>query len=90
MGRWTKDLVELNNLYGYVVGNFCRNFRLNHLRLSLSEVAEISGENIRNLRAFEDGRATAFRYIFAYYDACDDILKEDFARGFFNLSFSWD
>lgn len=67
------------------VGQYCREFRINELKLSLKEFSEMTGINNKNINAFEYGRANNIQYLFYYYRLCDDSLKVKFSRGLFNI-----
>lgn len=67
------------------VGQYCREFRINELKLSLKEFSEITGLNYKNVNAFEYGRANNIQYLFYYYRLCNDSLKYKFANGLFEI-----
>lgn len=67
------------------VGQYCREFRINELKLSLKEFSEITGLNNKNVNAFEYGRANNIQYLFYYYRLCNDSLKYKFAKGLFEI-----
>ena len=67
------------------VGNYCLEFRINDLKLSLKDFSEISGLNNKNVNAFEYGRANNIQYLFYYYRLCDDSLKNKFSKGLFQV-----
>lgn len=53
-----------------VLGNMCRNFRVDVLKKTLREV-QTSEQGIKALSAFEHGKSTNFNHIFKYINACD-------------------
>lgn len=66
------------------IGNYCRNYRINRLRLTLKEVE--GNENIKTLSSFEHGRSTNINHIFKYLAKCP--TKQDklqFLEGFIQL-----
>lgn len=67
------------------VGQYCREFRINELKLSLKEFSEITGLNNKNVHAFEYGRANNIQYLFYYYRLCNDSLKRKFSKGLFDI-----
>ena len=67
------------------VGEFCRDFRINQLNMSLTEFCNISELNIKNVSAFEHGRANNIKYLFKYYRICNDSLKKQFASELFKI-----
>lgn len=67
------------------VGKYCREFRINELKLSLKEFSEITGLKNKNVNAFEYGRANNIQYLFYYYSLCNDSLKHKFSKGLFDI-----
>lgn len=67
------------------VGKYCREFRINELKLSLKEFSEITGLNNKNVNAFEYGRANNIQYLFYYYRLSNDSLKHKFSKGLFDI-----
>lgn len=67
------------------VGAFCRDFRIKHLDMSLTEFCNITDLNIKNVSAFEHGRANNIKYLFKYYHICNDSLKKRFASELFKI-----
>ena len=65
------------------VGNFCKNFRRNVLNKTLNEICKDIEIKPKTLSAFENGRANNIKYLFLYYNSCNDEQKELFARGVF-------
>ena len=53
------------------VGEICKNFRINVLKISLTNFAKLSGEKLQNIHAFEQGRANNIKYIYMYINACN-------------------
>lgn len=50
------------------VGLYCRDYRMNVLKLTLEEVA--NGTNIKTLSGFEHGRSTNVLHVIKYIDSC--------------------
>lgn len=67
------------------VGEYCRNFRINEMKLSLKDFSNITGLNNKNVNAFEYGRANNIQYLFYYYRLCDDSMKYKFSKGLFKI-----
>lgn len=67
------------------VGKYCKEFRINDLKLSLKDFSEITGLNMKNVNAFEYGRANNIQYLFYYYRLCNDGLKQKFSSGLFKI-----
>lgn len=65
------------------IGNYCKNFRTDRLELSLTEFCELNNLNIKNVNAFEFGRANNIQYLYQYYRMCDDGQRRTFALNVF-------
>lgn len=68
-----------------VIGRFCEQFRKEVLNLSLTEFARLTGENLKNIHAFEKGRANNIKYLYLYYDLADTEQKNEFAVRLFEV-----
>lgn len=68
------------------IGKFCSNFRKEVLELTLTEFSKITGENLKNIHAFEKGRANNIKYLYLYYDLADAEQKKEFAIRLFRVS----
>ena len=53
------------------IGEVCREFRVNNLKLSLTEFSKLNDENLQNIHAFEKGRANNIKYLFMYMKLSD-------------------
>ena len=73
-----KDLI-------YNVGQYCREFRIKDLKMTLKEFSEINNLNNKNVNAFEFGRANNIEYLYYYYKLSNDSLKNKFAKGLFKI-----
>ena len=67
------------------VGLFCGYFRENILKISLTEFASVTGYNLKNIHAFEKGRANNIMYLSLYYNMCDEIQGEIFSKELFEV-----
>ena len=67
------------------IGSVCKDFRINVLKLSLTEFAKLSNENLQNIHAFENGRANNIKYLYYYYNLADEEQKKEFAIGLFEI-----
>ncbi len=64
------------------VQNFCRNFRINTLNLSLQDLEDISSINHKTISAFENHRSTNINHLTLYLKACSSIdQKRKFIKG---------
>ena len=52
------------------VGEYCREFRMQKLRLRLQDVE--GGEQVKTLSAFEHGRSANIYHLFKYVRSCKD------------------
>ena len=67
------------------IGRFCEQFRKEVLNLSLTEFARLAGENLKNVHAFEKGRANNIKYLYLYHDLADAEQKNEFAIRLFEV-----
>lgn len=65
------------------IGLFCRDFRIKTLQLKLVDFCEITNTNIKNVSAFENGRANNILYLTLYYDIANEKQKDIFLKGVF-------
>lgn len=65
------------------IGLFCRDFRIKTLQLKLIDFCKITDSNIKNVSAFEHGRANNISYLMLYYDVANETQKEEFLKGVF-------
>ena len=64
------------------VQNFCRNFRINILKLSLQDLEDNSSINHKTISAFENHRSTNINHLAIYLKACSTIdQKRKFIKG---------
>ena len=64
------------------VQNFCRNFRINVLKLSLQDLEDNSSINHKTISAFENHRSTNINHLIIYLKACSTIeQKRKFIKG---------
>lgn len=61
----TSEVVE-------IIGKESRHLRIHHLELTLKELSELTGLNLKTLSGFEHGRSTNL-YIFYLYYALTDV-----------------
>ena len=67
------------------IGIYCKNVRLNQ-NMSLKEFAILNNDNLKNIWAFENGRANNIKYIFYYFKLFDsDSDQKEYVRGLFNI-----
>lgn len=62
---------------------FCRNFRIKTLNIKLVDFCKITDSNIKNVSAFEHGRANNIFYLTLYYDVANETQKKEFLKGIF-------
>lgn len=48
------------------IGAICKDYRINVLKLSLTNFAKLNNENLQNIHAFEQGRANNIKYLYMY------------------------
>lgn len=70
-----------------IVGKYCRDFRVEILKTSLTDFCNELNVNIKSVSAFENGRANNIKYLYNYYNMClSDKMRNDFLTGLFALS----
>lgn len=63
------------------VGEYCKEYRRDILGYSLTDFCKLTNSNIKNVSAFESGRANKIDYMFLYSKAIKDKDKRvDFLR----------
>lgn len=69
------------------VGNYCKNFRVEILKISQTDFCNELNVNVKSVSAFEGGRANNIKYLYYYYEMClSDKMRSDFINGLFALS----
>ena len=48
------------------IGSICKEYRINILKLTLTDFAKLNNENLQNIHAFEQGRANNIKYLYMY------------------------
>lgn len=48
------------------IGAICKDYRINVLKLSLTNFAKLNNEKLQNIHAFEQGRANNIKYLYMY------------------------
>ena len=56
----------------------CKEFRINILKITLSELSNVSGINLKTISAFENGRSNNCEHITAYLNVATDNQREQF------------
>ena len=65
------------------VQEFCKEFRSTYLKLTLEDVHNKFGINIKTLSSFENGRSTNINHLNTYYLLCENQEQRSFfIRGF--------
>ena len=68
------------------IGAICKDYRINVLKLSLTNFAKLNNENLQNIHAFEHGRANNIKYLYMYMKQSNiDQLDILFEKLFFDL-----
>ena len=65
------------------VGERCALFRKEVLNISLSGLCRATGQNVKNISAFEHGRSSNLKYLFAYFQVCNEEQQKLFAHYIF-------
>lgn len=59
---------------------YCKNYRTKVLKITQKEMCDKLGLNIKNLSAFENGRANNMLYISYYYNLSSHYWKDRFLK----------
>lgn len=65
------------------INRFCKQFREEILKITLQEMENKTGINLKTLSAFEHGRSTNINHLNSYYKICDEDQKIIFEYNFF-------
>ena len=65
------------------LGNYCKQFRIHELEMTLTRFSEEVGENLKNVSAFEHGRANNIKYLTYYYRLANEEQKQKFMETLF-------
>lgn len=68
-----------------LVANECKFFRINVLHLSLTDMADITGINIKTLSAYEHGKSSNLSIMLQYFKLANDEQKKLLAENIFNI-----
>lgn len=66
------------------IGNYCKQHRLNVLGMNLTEFCKVTENNIKNVSAFENGRANNITYLMLYWKLTDTEHRVEFLKGMFD------
>lgn len=66
------------------LGAYCKKYRVEILKESLTNFSNKVDENLKNINAFESGRANNIKYIF-YYANFNLDNRDRFLEGLFNI-----
>lgn len=67
------------------IGKYCKNVRVKQ-NVSLKDFASLNHDNLKNIWAFENGKANNIKYIFYYLKLFDsDSGQKEYVRGLFNI-----
>jgi hypothetical protein len=73
----------------YSIGQRCAEFRKTVMGLTLREFQYLTDENYKTLSAFEHGRSSNLRFIWVYYDQCEEYEKPKFVSYLFGEWFEY-
>lgn len=69
----------------FEVGQYCREYRLNVLDMTLTSFCKHFNINIKNVSAFEHGRANNINYLYYYYIISTQEQRKHFSKELFDL-----
>ena len=76
----------MNEIDKSKIGFYCKDFREKTLHISLTDFCTEMNENIKNVSAFENGRANNIKYLFLYKNMCNNANEtQQFYYGLFDL-----
>lgn len=62
---------------------FCKEFRIEVLNMTLQEIEDLTFIKAKTLSAFENGRSTNINHLNVYYGLCkDQKQRSEFIKGF--------
>jgi len=67
------------------IGRFCKKYREDYLRLSLTDFGELTDLNIKSVSAFEHGNANSIDYLYHYYNLSKGLNKKVFISNVFEI-----
>lgn len=59
------------------INEWCKKFRTDTLKLTLNEMSEITGTNLKTISAYEHGRSSNIAHLYLYVDCCVDTEQEE-------------
>ncbi len=62
------------------IARYCKEFRLEILSLTLRELCELSGTNLKTLSAFENGRSSNLGHVITYVEVGNDEQQTIFSN----------
>lgn len=65
------------------IGNYCKQHRVDKLGYSLTDFCKVTDNNIKNVSAFENGRANNISYLISYWKMTDVEHRVEFLKGLF-------
>lgn len=67
------------------IGKYCKNVRVKQ-NVTLKDLAILNNDNLKNIWAFENGKANNIKYIFYYFKLFNsDSEQKEYVRGLFNI-----
>ena len=66
------------------MGAYCKNFRLEYFNINLTDFSKLNNVNVKNLWAFENGKADKIKYVVFYMKYAKKLnVLDEFSRGLF-------
>lgn len=82
--KWGLKMVSIGqqlDAMARYTGERCARFRNDVLQITQTDFCKNSGAKVKNISAFENGRANNIRYLFYYYGMCSTpYQKEQFTN----------
>jgi len=77
--KWGFRMVSIGkeiDTMAHYTGERCARFRNDVLKVTQTDFCRNTGTNIKNISAFENGRANNIRYLFYYYNMCKTQIEQ--------------
>jgi hypothetical protein len=84
-GKNKLNINSSNEIIKKTVGEYCKNFRINELNLTLVDFSFFTNTNFKTIWAFENGRSNNIKYLFYYYVIAYGFKRDIFVKGLFDL-----
>lgn len=67
------------------IGQFCKQFRVEHIKKSMKDFSHDVGVSVPSINAFERGCANNIQYLFYYYEQASPLAQEYLKDNIFKI-----